>query len=103
MCEPAWLTCSRELQAIAQTGLTFTHDPYDRQRFERVRELAAAMMAEGACELTGGQSRPRLETTEVGFFERTALPELSGGRITTAQISAMFEYAAQRHLPTAFD
>ena len=207
MREPSWLTWSRELQAIAQTGLTFTKDPYDRQRFERVRELAAAIMAGGGdedpervldlfrqetgyptptvdvrgaafregrilmvrerndgrwtlpggwadvnqsaaecvireiaeesgyesrvlklaavwdygrqghhpchpasiykiffvCELTGGQSRPSIETTDVGFFERAALPGLSGGRITTAQIDAMFEHAARPHLPTAFD
>ncbi len=207
MNEPKWLTLSRELQAIAQTGLTFTQDPYDRQRFERVRELAALIMADGACEdpvkvlemfrleagyptpkvdvrgaafvegrilmvrergdgrwtlpggwadvnesaaqciireiaeesgfesrvlklaavwdysrqghrprhhasiykmfflceITGGQPRPSIETTEVAFFERTALPELSGGRVTSAQIEAMFQHAADPLRPADFD
>ena len=47
MTEPVWLTIGRELQALAQTGLTFTHDQFDRQRYERIRELAAALLAEG--------------------------------------------------------
>jgi len=205
--EPRWLTLARELQALAQTGLTFTKDPYDRQRYERVRELAALIMAEGAgadpemvlglfrqesgyatpkvdvrgaafragkvlmvrersdgrwtlpggwadvnespaqcvvreiaeesgyesralklaavwdyarqghlprhhasiykmffvCEITGGEARASLETTEVGWFERTALPELSGGRVTRAQIEATFAHAADPARPTDFD
>ena len=48
MDEPSWLNIARELQALAQTGLTFTQDVYDRQRFERIRELASVMMAQGA-------------------------------------------------------
>jgi ADP-ribose pyrophosphatase YjhB (NUDIX family) len=43
--EPAWLEIGRELRAIAQTGLTFSRDPYDRGRYERLRELAAVLLA----------------------------------------------------------
>ena len=50
MSEPAWLAIGRELRAIAQTGLNFTQDRFDAQRYERIRELAAALMAEGANE-----------------------------------------------------
>ena len=46
--EPAWLVVGREMRALAQTGLTFCKDPYDRQRYERLRELAARLLAEGA-------------------------------------------------------
>jgi ADP-ribose pyrophosphatase YjhB (NUDIX family) len=46
--EPKWLVWAREVQASAQTGLTFTRDVYDRQRYERLRRLAAEMMAEHA-------------------------------------------------------
>lgn len=46
--EPSWLNIARELQALAQTGLAFTKDVYDAQRFERIRELAAMMMAQGS-------------------------------------------------------
>jgi ADP-ribose pyrophosphatase YjhB (NUDIX family) len=48
MTEPAWLPMGRELRAIAQIGLTFSKDPFDRQRFERIRELGATLIAEGA-------------------------------------------------------
>lgn len=34
-----------ELQAIAQAGLTYTKDMYDKERFERVREISAELMA----------------------------------------------------------
>ena len=45
--EPGWLVQAREIQAIAQTGLAFTRDPYDRERFEALRMVAARMMAQG--------------------------------------------------------
>lgn len=34
-----------ELQSIAQNGLTYTKDKYDKERFERVREISAEIMA----------------------------------------------------------
>ena len=43
--EPGWLMWARELQAIAQTGLEFARDPYDRERYIAVRALAARIMA----------------------------------------------------------
>jgi ADP-ribose pyrophosphatase YjhB (NUDIX family) len=46
MSEPSWLVIGRELRAIAQTGLAFCRDPFDRQRFDRIRELAASLLAE---------------------------------------------------------
>ncbi|HXR20052.1 MAG TPA: NUDIX hydrolase [Steroidobacteraceae bacterium] len=48
MDEPAWLLWARELQAIAQTGLTFSTDAYDLERYRRVRAIAAAMLADGS-------------------------------------------------------
>jgi hypothetical protein len=48
--EPRWLRIARELRAMAQTGLTFTADRFDRQRYERLRELAATMLAQGSGE-----------------------------------------------------
>lgn len=43
--EPEWLGWARDIQAIAQTGLAFTGDPYDRERYEALRLLAARMAA----------------------------------------------------------
>jgi ADP-ribose pyrophosphatase YjhB (NUDIX family) len=50
MNEPEWLVIGREMRAIAQIGLTFCKDPFDRQRFERIRELGASLIARGADE-----------------------------------------------------
>lgn len=43
--EPRWLEWSRELQAIAQTGLTYAKDPFDRERYAQVRDVAARIQA----------------------------------------------------------
>jgi ADP-ribose pyrophosphatase YjhB (NUDIX family) len=204
--EPSWLAIGRELRAIAQIGLTFCRDPFDRQRFERIQELAAALTAEGfgvsrkgvleffrghagyatpkvdvraaafaegrvllvreisnglwalpggwadvnqspaecavrelkeesgfegravklaavydyrkrnrinhpdsiyklffICELTGGSAQTSIETSEASFFARDALPPLSIGRTTAAQVERMFQHAENPELPTDFD
>ncbi len=46
--EPSWLTVARELQAMAQTGLHYTKDKYDADRYARLRVLASEMMAAGS-------------------------------------------------------
>ena len=33
-----------ELQAMAQIGLTYTKDIYDKDRFERIREISAELL-----------------------------------------------------------
>jgi hypothetical protein len=43
--EPTWLVWARELQAIAQTGLTFASSVFDRERYIAIRSVAARMMA----------------------------------------------------------
>lgn len=45
MTEPRWLEWSRELAAIAQTGLTYARDPFDIERYEQVRDVAARIFA----------------------------------------------------------
>jgi ADP-ribose pyrophosphatase YjhB (NUDIX family) len=205
--EPQWLRIARELRAIAQTGLAFTTDRFDRLRYERLRELAASMLAQGSgehfdviiemlregwgyatpkvavraaafvdghvllvreisdgkwtlpggwcdvnqsaaecvvrevaeesgfearavklaavrnyqrsahpprnvdsiytmffiCEITGGAARASDETSEVAFFPRDALPPLSLGRTTAAQIDRMFHHAQHPELAADFD
>lgn len=46
--DPQWLAWVKRLQAIAQNGLTYCTDPYDRERYEALRELAAEMASAGA-------------------------------------------------------
>jgi ADP-ribose pyrophosphatase YjhB (NUDIX family) len=205
--DPQWLSMAQELRAIAQTGLTFTTDRFDRRRYERIRELAAAMVARGSggdydtilgilladkgyatpkvdvrgaafvdgrvllvreisdgkwtlpggwadinqtaaecvvreiaeesgfvakalklaavhdyqrsnrpsrhldsiykmffiCEIVGGAARTSDETSEVAFFARDALPPLSQGRTTAAQIERMFQHAEHPELAADFD
>ncbi|PTX96954.1 ADP-ribose pyrophosphatase [Spartobacteria bacterium LR76] len=38
------LEVSRELAAISQAGLAFSKDPFDRERFNRLREIAGEIM-----------------------------------------------------------
>jgi ADP-ribose pyrophosphatase YjhB (NUDIX family) len=40
-----WLQWAQRLQAIAQTGLTYTQNPFDRQRLEEVNQIAAEILA----------------------------------------------------------
>jgi len=36
---------AQRIQALSQTGLTYAKDPYDRARYEELREIAAEMLA----------------------------------------------------------
>ena len=41
----SWLSWAIELQSLAQAGLTYGHDPYDLERYKRIREISAEMVA----------------------------------------------------------
>src|SRR3954464_9656444 len=43
--EPDWLVWARRIQALAQTGLAFNRNAYDRERYEALLTLAAEMLA----------------------------------------------------------
>ena len=40
-----WLQWAIELQSLAQAGLTYGKDVFDRERYERIREISAEIMA----------------------------------------------------------
>jgi ADP-ribose pyrophosphatase YjhB (NUDIX family) len=40
------LEISRELASIAQAGITYSTDPFDRERFHRLREIASEILQE---------------------------------------------------------
>ena len=80
MSEPVpWLDWARRMQAIAQNGLTFSKDPFDRERFEQVRALAAEILAAGSTldlaqarelfTLPPGYATPRVDMRGVVFRE----------------------------------
>jgi ADP-ribose pyrophosphatase YjhB (NUDIX family) len=92
--EPRWLLLARELSAMAQTGLTFSKDPYDRLRYERLRELAAQMFAQGSeteyqtiLESLRGQSgyaTPKVDVRGAAFRDNRVLlvREITDGKWT---------------------
>ncbi len=72
-----WLEWAKELQSIAQNGLTYTKDAFDKERFERLREIAAEIMSSYSglplekvknlfCNETGFQT-PKLDTRAAIF------------------------------------
>jgi ADP-ribose pyrophosphatase YjhB (NUDIX family) len=42
--EPKWLEWAMQIQAIAQTGLTYGKDEYDLERYEQLRQLGIEIM-----------------------------------------------------------
>jgi ADP-ribose pyrophosphatase YjhB (NUDIX family) len=43
--EPKWLEWAKQLQSIAQAGLTYSKDGYDIERFELIRDLSVEIMS----------------------------------------------------------
>jgi ADP-ribose pyrophosphatase YjhB (NUDIX family) len=78
-----WLLWARKLQAIAQTGLTYTQNPFERERYEAVREIAAEIMAAHTGEEPGvlrglfldqaGYATPKVDVRGVVFDEDAIL------------------------------
>ena len=78
-----WLEWAKELQFLAQAGLTYSKDCYDIERFERIREIAAEMVAYKTeiplnkvkdlfCNETGFQT-PKIDTRAAIFKENKIL------------------------------
>ena len=81
--EYQWLEWAKELQFIAQAGLTYTKDLFDKERFERIREIAAeivslqskrplAKVKDLFCNETGFQT-PKLDTRAAIFKDNKIL------------------------------
>lgn len=83
---------ARKIQSIAQIGLEFAVDPYDRERYEALLSLSAEMMAEASdipvlqwMELFGseiGYATPKVDTRGAIFRDSEVLlcKEASDGR-----------------------
>ena len=72
-----WLKWAIEIQSLSQIGLAYTKDVYDRERYERLREISAGMLAKKTevsiekvkdlfCHETGYQT-PKLDTRAAIF------------------------------------
>lgn len=89
--EEPWLKWAVELQALAQAGLEYGHDKFDFERYRRIREISAEMVArqatlplETAADLFCGESgyqTPKLDTRAAVFQEdRILLVQERDGR-----------------------
>ena len=38
--EPKWLTWAKQMQALAQQGLSYTKDKYELERYAQLRDLS---------------------------------------------------------------
>ena len=81
--EMRWLNWAIELQSLAQAGLTYSKDAYDIERFERIREISAEIVAHKSdipidkvknlfCNETGYQT-PKLDARAAIFNDRKIL------------------------------
>jgi ADP-ribose pyrophosphatase YjhB (NUDIX family) len=90
-----WMMWARRLQALAQTGLTYTENPFDVERFQQISVIAAEMMAKGdeayQEHLAGlfaqqsGYATPKVDVRGVVFHEQKILlvgETLDGGKWT---------------------
>jgi ADP-ribose pyrophosphatase YjhB (NUDIX family) len=76
---------------------------YDRNRHGHLPHPHYIYKLFFLCELISGSPSPSIETEEVGFFAEDAIPPLSLGRVTPAQITRLFEHYRHPDFPTDFD
>lgn len=78
-----WLKWAIEIQSLAQSGLTYTDNVYDIERYKRLREISAEIIAEKTylsidkvknlfCNETGYQT-PKIDTRAVIFKDNRIL------------------------------
>ena len=80
---PDWLIWARDLQTIAQNGLTYAKDPFDVERYTDVRRVAAEILAaQGGLDATrvrdllgreAGHSTPKVDVRAAVFRDDTIL------------------------------
>jgi ADP-ribose pyrophosphatase YjhB (NUDIX family) len=81
-----WLPWARQIQAIAQSGLAFTRDPFDVERYEQLQALAAEIMAHYSEVDTAvihnlfrrqtGYATPKVGVRAAVFRENGGVPEI---------------------------
>lgn len=86
---------AQEVQALAQSGLAYTQNPFDKERFLELEKIAARMMAEATgadaeevssvFEVQSGYATPKIDVRGVVFKNKKILMVrelLDGGRWT---------------------
>mgnify|MGYP002681188701 CR=1 FL=1 len=83
MTDPKWLAWAQHMHSIAQAGLTYCRDPFDRERYAQLNDLAAEILANYTAHplnvlqdiLTGerGYATPKVDTRGVVFQDSKIL------------------------------
>src|SRR6266404_2324558 len=86
------LDACRQIQAISQSGLAFSKDPYDRERFQRLTMIASGLIAGHTSH--SRESIERIFSAEAGY----ATPKLDvrGAVFTDDRILMVREKSTQR-------
>lgn len=91
MTNPRWLEWAQRLQSIAQSGLTYSPNPFDIERYEHLRGVAAEILSEytasdlqvvrGLLEHQTGYATPKIDVRGAVFQDDKILlvRELSDG------------------------
>jgi ADP-ribose pyrophosphatase YjhB (NUDIX family) len=91
---PKWLEWAQRLQAIAQSGLTYTQNPYEIERYEAVCQIAAEIVSAHSdlsvasvrdlFDAESGYATPKVDVRGVVFHDDAILlvRELRDGRWT---------------------
>lgn len=78
----AWLEWVRRLQAAAQSGLNYTESPFERERYEEVRQIAVEMAESGEVEreellvafaVESGHATPKVDVRAAAFHDGRVL------------------------------
>ena len=78
--ESQWLTYAKRLQAIASTGLYFSKDQFDRERYQEIADIANGMLAE----LPGRREYRNIKFTSSRSFTRMCASRYSSTRPTAS-------------------
>ena len=80
---PSWLKWAREIQALAQTGLHYAENDYQRERYNRLTEISAEIISENSSWAKGGlieiyenqigYATPRVDVRGAVFQEKRLL------------------------------
>lgn len=76
---PRWLQWAQQIQALAQSGLQYTQNPFDAERYKELRHIAAEIMAAKTesdlgevlpiFEAQSGYATPKLDVRGVVFHD----------------------------------
>lgn len=86
-----------ELQFIAHAGITYTENCFNKERFERIRELSAEIIS------MNGKFEPNLETTESALWDIKNFPNLATEKNNEEQIKMCFDAYKSENRTVIFD